>query len=74
MNIELFINNNLPGAAVKNPSLVHKMDRVDVNSTIPAMRFLGAFFYPNLNFKYHVELLISKVSRAFHNLRTVKNI
>jgi len=74
MNIDLFINNNSPGASVENPNLVHKMDRVEVNSAIPAMRFLGAFFDPNLNFKYHVELIISKVSRALYILRTVKNI
>jgi len=74
MNIDLFINNNSPGSSAENPNLVHKMDRVDVNSAIPAMRFLGAFFDPNLNFKYHVELIISKVSRALYILRTVKNI
>ena len=39
MNIDLFINNNSPGSSVENPNLVHKMDRVDVNSAIPAMRF-----------------------------------
>jgi hypothetical protein len=42
-------------------------------SEIPAMRFLGVFFDPQLNFKYHVELIISKVSRALFILCTVKN-
>ena len=50
------------------------MDRVDVNSLTPAIRFLGVFFDPNLNFKYHVDLIISKVSRALNILRTVKNV
>jgi len=43
MNIELVISNFSPGAAGESPSLVHKIDRVDVNSPIPAMRFLWAF-------------------------------
>ena len=50
------------------------MDRVDVNYLTPAIRFLGVFFDLNLNFKYHVDLIISKVSRALNILRTVKNV
>ena len=73
LDIELFINNNSPGVAIENPNLVHRMERVDINSKIPAMRFLGVFFDPSLNFKYHVQQIMSKVSRALYILRTVKN-
>jgi hypothetical protein len=38
------------------------------------MRFLGVFFDPSLNFKYHVQQIMSKVSRALYILRTVKNM
>jgi hypothetical protein len=38
------------------------------------MRFLGVFFDPQLSFKYHVELIISKVLKALFILCTVKNI
>jgi hypothetical protein len=72
LNVDLFINNNSPNVEVENPSLVHKMEQINSLSKIPAMRFLGVFFYPQLNFKYHVELIISKVSRALYILRTVK--
>jgi hypothetical protein len=50
------------------------MERVDLNSKILAMRFLGVFFYPSLNFKYHVQQIMSKVSTALYILRTVKNV
>ncbi len=50
------------------------MERVDLNSKIPAMRFLGVFFDPYLNFKYHVQQIMSKVSIALYILRTVKNV
>jgi len=58
----------------ENPSLIHKMERVDINSDIPAMRFLGVYFDQNLNFKYHVEKLLSKLSRSLYTLRCVKNV
>ncbi len=74
LDIELFINNNLPGVARENPNLVHRMERVDTNSNIPAMRFFGVFFDPALNFKYHVQKIMSKLSRALYILRTVKNL
>jgi hypothetical protein len=48
LDIELFINNNSPGVARENPNLLHRMERVDINSNIPAMRFLGVFFDPAL--------------------------
>jgi len=74
LKIDIFINNNSPGTVNENPSLVYKMDRVDVNSLTPAIRFLGVFFDPNLNFKYHDDLIISKVSLALYILITVKNV
>ena len=49
------------------------MERIDITSETPAMRFLGVFFDPNLNFKVHVEKIISKLSKALYTLRSVKN-
>jgi hypothetical protein len=74
LNVDLFINNNSPNVEIENRSLVHKMEQINSLSKIPAMRFLGVFFDLQLNFKYHVELIISKVSRALFILRNVKNI
>ena len=69
LKIDLFINNNSPNVDHENPTLLHKMEQIDSTSKIPAMRFLGVFFDPQLNFKYHVGQIISKVSRALFILR-----
>jgi hypothetical protein len=47
LNVDLFINNNLPNVEVENPSVVHKMEQINSLSKIPAMRFLGVFFAPS---------------------------
>jgi hypothetical protein len=73
LKIELFINNNSPSIEDENPNLIHKIEQIDSSSKIPAIRFLGVFFDPQLNFKFHVEQIISKVSRALFIIRTVKN-
>ena len=72
--VNLFINNNSPNVDDENPNLLHKMEQINSSSKIPAMRFLGVLFDPQLSFKYHVELIISKVSRALFILGSVKNI
>jgi len=74
LNIDIFINNNSPHVIDENPSLINKMERVDINSDVPAMRFLGVYFDPNFNFKFHVEKQISKLCRSLYTLRCVKNV
>ena len=37
-------------------------------------KILGIFFYPDLNFKYHISLLKSKLSKVLYALRTVRNL
>jgi hypothetical protein len=38
------------------------------------MMYLGVYFDPNLNFKYHVQQLSVKLSRALFQIRRVKNL
>jgi hypothetical protein len=71
-HIEIFINNN--NLNEFNPILLSKVERVTVDSETPAMKFLGVSFDPKLNFKHHVKLLSSKLSRSLYILRTVKNV
>ena len=40
----------------------------------PAAKFLGVLFDQNLNFKTHIQLVKSKISKALFVLRQVKNI
>ena len=37
------------------------------------LKFLGVYFDPSLNFKFHISTLKKKLSRALYALRTVKN-
>jgi Reverse transcriptase (RNA-dependent DNA polymerase) len=70
-SIEIVINFN--NSNEHNAALIFPIERVSANSSTPAIRFLGVFFDENLNFKYHIKLLVSKLSKALFILRTSKN-
>jgi len=53
--------------------LLSGLERVRPDDKIPAIRFLGVFFDPNLNFNYHIQLLASKLSKTLYILRATKN-
>lgn len=71
--IELFINHNNPGSPT-DQSLIFPITRILPTSPIPAIKFLGVFFYPDFNFKYHINHISSKISRSLFMLRRSKNI
>ena len=48
-------------------------EQVTIDSKIPAVRFLGVFFDPQLNFNFHVKSITSKLSKALYMLRSTKN-
>ena len=56
-----------------DPNKIFPMTCVNTSS-VPAIRFLGIYFDPQLNFKHHVQLLLNKLSRALYFLRSTKNI
>jgi hypothetical protein len=68
----LFINNNNPGN--NDPQKIHQLHLVTTTDKVPAIKYLGVFFDPNLNFKYHISQVSNKLSRALYSLRTVKNL
>ena len=68
---KIYTNNN--NTDQNNPLLIHEIGRVSDNSTIPAVKFLGVFFYENLNFKFHVSTIRKKLSSALYSLRLAKN-
>ena len=59
-------NYNDPLATKIEISKVTKADK------IPAIKYLGVFFDPELNFKFHSKHLGGKLSRALFALRSVK--
>ena len=70
-NLQIFCNNN--NHDQNTPNLIHSINRVLPSDTVPAVKFLGVLFDPDLNFKYHIANLRSKLSRALYALRTLKN-
>ena len=52
---------------------ISQIGRVTSNDYLPAIKFLGVFFDPNLNFKHHTSNLKNKLSKAVYALRSVKN-
>jgi len=71
MDISVKIDNNNSNCNL--PSLIHEIIRVKNSDPIPAIKYLGVYFDPNLNFKYHIQQISSKISRALYSLHTVKN-
>ena len=54
------------------PNLINELGRVSSTDSTPAIKFLGVYFDPSLNFKFHISTLKKKLSRALYALRTVK--
>jgi hypothetical protein len=70
---QIFANyNNLNGP--EDANLVYPIENITVNSTVPAIRYLGVYFDPQLNFKYHIKIISNKISRMLYFYRQVKNI
>ena len=72
VNMELFCNNNDVGHV--NEANISPIGRITSADDVPAVKFLGVFFDPSLNFKHHLSSLKNKLSKALYTLRTVKNL
>jgi len=70
---KIFANyNNLSG--VQSADLLYPIENVTVNSSIPAIRYLGVYFDPQLNFKYHITTIVNKISKMLYFYRQAKNV
>ena len=74
LDIKLFINNNSPDSPNANQNLIGRMERITALSKTPAMKFLGVYFDPALNFQFHIKQIFSNISKRLYIIRTVKNI
>ena len=72
--LNVYINENDPGVPNPDPSLKRQISHINHQSEIPAIKFLGVYFDPALNFRYHVDKLNIKLSKALFLLRRCKNI
>ena len=72
LKIKIFINNN--NFDSDNPNLKFPLEQVTISSDVPAIKFLGIHIDPQLNFKFHISQLNSKISKALYFLRNSKNL
>jgi hypothetical protein len=68
---EIYINNNDVG--MQDPSKLILIPNINVKSPVPAVKFLGIFIDPALNFKYHIEKMTRKLATALFFMRNAKN-
>ena len=71
-NIEIFLDSN--NADENDPNKRIPIIRVLPDDDCPAVRFLGVYFDPNLNFQFHIKTISSKLSKALYILRSSKNL
>ena len=69
-NIPLVINMN--NHTLDNPGLIFPMQRISSSSDTPAVKFLGIYFDPDLNFKIQIRNISSKISKSLFILRRAK--
>ena len=72
--INLYFDDNNPNTSNPNPMLKHKIDFVNHESEIPAIKFLGIFLDPALNFKFHINDLNKKLSKSLFCLRKCQSL
>jgi hypothetical protein len=72
MPCNIFINYN--NSDSNDPNFKFTLEKVTVNSDPPAVKFLGIFIDPSLSFKYHINFISSKISKAMYFLRSAKNL
>ena len=70
-NVVVVCQNNTEGRNVLEN--IVDLSRVSSENPTPAIKFLGVFFDPDLNFKFHISSLRKKLSKSLYALRSVKN-
>jgi hypothetical protein len=72
VRLPIFINNN--NLDQNDPSNIHEISRVLATDAVPAIKYLGVYFDTDFSFKYHIQQMSSKISRALFQLRRVKHL
>lgn len=71
-NLKVIINDN--NAGENNQSRIHTLERITGEEDNPAIKFLGLYIDPNLNFKFHTSIIRKKISSALFFMRKAKHI
>jgi hypothetical protein len=72
LDLSIFINSNNEDEDLD--SLKIKIERIHCNSSEPAVKFLGVYLDPKLNFKFHVSKICSKIASSLYAINMVKNV
>ena len=72
--INIFLDENDPEAHFYDENLKKPISFVNHRSETPAIKFLGIYFDPKLDFKFHIAHLNQKLSRGLFVLRRSKNL
>ena len=70
LNIRLNFNNE----DQSDPLKIKNLSFINSNSEIPAIKFLGVYIDPELNFKYHIDYLRRKISNYLYFKSRAKNL
>ena len=70
-NIKICCNNNNENQ--NDPNLIFEIEEIKSSSKVPAIKFLGVYFDPLLNFKFHISTLKNKLAKTLYALKMSKN-
>jgi hypothetical protein len=56
-----------------DPLNVFRLQHITHDCDVPAIKFLGVFMDPSLNFKYHIQSVAKKISAGLYFIRTARN-
>jgi hypothetical protein len=67
------INHFLRKSLLAISELLTEIERIGLNSKEPAIKFLGVYLDPKLNFKFHVQKIVNKIPRSLYMIQMSKN-
>ena len=70
---ELNICLNYNNLSENNPDLIKKLGFINSESKTPAIKFLGVFLDPKLNFRFHIESIRKKISKSLFVIKSARN-
>jgi hypothetical protein len=71
LNFNLFIDSNNENENLEELKVT--IERISGQSEMPAIKFLGVYLDPKLNFKFHINKLVNKISRSLYMVKLSKN-
>ena len=70
---EININLNFNNGNDNQQHLITKLGFVNSSSELPAIKFLGVYIDPNINFRYHIKYIRRKILNSIFVLKRLKN-